>query len=600
MSINIVLEGYPVTVLPTQDDVVAILVKEIGEAITTLGRSSVSIAFWADVISFEVLRRVLLGHPQFSFDLLVLGDAPGLELATSTALTSATLHQDSMSENLPSYKFHMLSSGKDNEDKPSMTADVLFLTPHNSTFGFGLVIEKVDDQVTTFKKSSLLKGVDWEHVTPLLYEHVPQATKTFVAISGETYVEATERILGKKEGLMGRFVLDRKPPVWVDLLASRSFAMEIAEKLPDSTPLSTKRRVLSSRSKPITDSNVLKNLEMKLIPLPEPWIPRDGSVLMFSPHPDDDVISAGLALEHVILKRCDEVHVAYCVPGFSAVRDELASKDDGTPLSRRKAIVREEEARDALSRLGFYGNTKNAEVFLQLPFYGDEVRPRRMPSIEDTRIVMAFIQEHSPHTIFLAGDLSDPHRTHSACYDVIRAALLQLYGKVYAKLHDEKAILEKIGEVIKKYPTFASEEYQSVPTLELAKSCLYSPLDFINASLSVPHDAPYIAQAAIFEVLGERVPVLWMYRGAWNEFRLPEVSAIILAGKDEVARKLEAIRAHRSQMGEAVVLGEDSRSFDQRAEERMAAAAQSLRDAGLTLSDAICGAELYSGGILIP
>ncbi|TNJ28015.1 putative Glucosamine-6-phosphate deaminase [Giardia muris] len=595
MSIEFTPGGHPVIVLPTQDDIVETLVEEIGKAIASTGRQKVTISFWADVISFEVLRRVLLKHTEISFDLLVLGDAPGLELAISSAMTSATLHQDTTSEKLPPYEFHMLSNEK------RMMADVLFLTPHNKTFGFGLVIAKAEEQPTTFKKSSLLKGVDWDHVTPLLYENVPQATKTLVAISGETYVEAAERILRHSEGLMGRFLLDRKPSVWIDLLASRTFATEIAEKLPDLNGVSTRRRILSLQLKPIKDAFFLKNLETKLTPIAEPWIPHDGTVLMFSPHPDDDVISAGLALEHVILKRCDEVHVAYCVPGFSAVRDELASKDESTPLSRRKAIVREEEARDALTRLGFYDNQKNEEVFLQLPFYGDEVRPRRMPSIEDTRIVMAFIQEHSPHTIFLAGDLSDPHRTHSACYDVIRAALLQLYEHVYVKLRTDKSVLEKIGDMIKKYPSFSSSsEYQSSSSVELAKSCLYSPLDFINASLSVPRDAPYAAQAAILEVLGEKVPVLWMYRGAWNEFRLHEVSAIVLAGKDEVARKLDAIRAHRSQMGDAVVLGEDSRSFDQRAEERLATAAQSLRDAGLLLSDAVCGAEFYSGGLLIP
>ena len=252
--------------------------------------------------------------------------------------------------------------------------------------------------------------------------------------------------------------------------------------------------------------------------------PYPKTVLIFSPHPDDDVISMGGTFIRLASQGHD-VHVAYETSGNVAVHDDVvlqhmdcayqlgfadkfdevqklvASKKPGEPepraLLEMKGAIRRSEARGAVRSFGLNDNT-NAH-FLNLPFYesgGIKKNPRTQADVD---IIKELMNRLKPDMIFMAGDLADPHGTHRVCTEAALEALEQLKE-------------EKAGWTAKTH--------------------------------------------------------VWLYRGAWMEWELGRVDMAVPLSPDEVVMKRHAIFRHLSQKDIVPFPGEDPREFWQRAEER--------------------------------
>ena len=266
-------------------------------------------------------------------------------------------------------------------------------------------------------------------------------------------------------------------------------------------------------------------------------------VLIFSPHPDDDVISMGGTFIRLV-DQGHEVHVAYQTSGNIAVFDaealrfldfasdfngmfgfegaktermehditrKLKSKRPGEvdPLEvqRLKGLIRRGEAKAA----GIYcGVPEDRLHFLDMPFY-ETGRVRKKPlGVDDIEIVKALLRQVKPHQVYAAGDLSDPHGTHRVCL---------------------AAIFRALGEC-------ANDEW--------AKHC-----------------------------------TTWLYRGAWQEWDVEQTEMAVPLSPDEVARKRTAIFKHQSQKDRALFPGADEREFWERAEQRNANTAKLYDSLGL-------------------
>ena len=257
---------------------------------------------------------------------------------------------------------------------------------------------------------------------------------------------------------------------------------------------------------------------------PVPSIPAKKTVLIFSPHPDDDVISMGgtfIRLAH----QGHNVHVAYETSGNVAVHDDvvlqhmdaareigfgdrfdevkalIASKRPGEAepreLLKLKGAIRRSEAKGAVRSFGL-DDEHNAH-FLNLPFYesgGIQKLPR---SQADVDIIKKLMNELKPDMIFMAGDLADPHGTHRVCTECALEALEQLRSE----------------------------------------------------------GAKWIDSCHV-----------WLYRGAWMEWDLGSVDMAVPLSPDEVVEKRHAIYRHLSQKDIVPFPGEDPREFWQRAEDR--------------------------------
>ena len=252
--------------------------------------------------------------------------------------------------------------------------------------------------------------------------------------------------------------------------------------------------------------------------------PFPKTVLIFSPHPDDDVISMGGTFIRLATQGHD-VHVAYETSGNVAVHDDVVlqhmdaafqlcfadefqkvkklvdSKVPGEPepraLLEMKGAIRRSEARGAVRSFGLNDNT-NAH-FLNLPFYesgGIKKNPRTQADVD---IIKKLMNDLEPDMIFMAGDLADPHGTHRVCTEAAMEALDQL-----------------------------KEE-----------------------------GAAWTAKTHV-----------WLYRGAWMEWELGRVDMAVPLSPEEVVKKRHAIYRHLSQKDIVPFPGEDSREFWQRAEER--------------------------------
>ncbi len=185
-------------------------------------------------------------------------------------------------------------------------------------------------------------------------------------------------------------------------------------------------------------------------------------VIVFSPHPDDDVISMGGTL----IRLCEQghdVHVAYQTSGNIAVFDDAAIRHadfvreyaqsfgfgqqqadqierqiesfvrrkqpgevDTPELQKIKTIIRRTEARAAAR----FSGIKPANIhFLDMPFY-ETGRVRKKPlSGQDIQIVTGLLERVKPHQIYSAGDLSDPHGTHRVCLAAVLEAFRSLQGR---------------------------------------------------------------------------------------------------------------------------------------------------------------------------
>ena len=263
---------------------------------------------------------------------------------------------------------------------------------------------------------------------------------------------------------------------------------------------------------------------------PERAFPFPKRVIVFSPHPDDDVISMGGTVAR-LSAHGHELHIAYQVSGniavfdhdvikymdfiresagiygcdgeeadakYRNVIDELKKKRPGEadPMDVReiKGIIRRGEARSACRYLGI---PEERVHFLEMPFYETGGVKKKPLGREDIDIIKNLLQEVKPHQIFAAGDLSDPHGTHRVCFQAIIQACEELSGE------------------------------------EWFKDCR-----------------------------------LWMYRGAWQEWDVAEAEMAVPLSPEEVEIKREAIFRHQSQKDRPLFPGSDKREFWQRAEER--------------------------------
>lgn len=283
---------------------------------------------------------------------------------------------------------------------------------------------------------------------------------------------------------------------------------------------------------------------------PERATPYPKKVIVFSPHPDDDVISMGGTFKRLVDQKHD-VHIAYQTSGNIAVGDEevvryvsfledvrnkydannevlkkkyadvlqflLQDKKEGdvdtADILFMKGHIRRQEATTACRYVGV--QPENV-TFLDLPFY-ETGRVKKNPISEaDVEIVKNYLVSVQPHQIFVAGDLADPHGTHKVCLDAILAAIDELKGA------------------------------------EWLKECR-----------------------------------IWMYRGAWAEWEIDHIEMAVPISPEELRKKRNAILKHQSQMESAPFLGNDERLFWQRSEDRNRATAELYRQLGLASYEAI-------------
>jgi glucosamine-6-phosphate deaminase len=283
---------------------------------------------------------------------------------------------------------------------------------------------------------------------------------------------------------------------------------------------------------------------------PERALPYPKRIIIFSPHPDDDVISMGGTFKRLIDQK-HNVHVAYQTSGNIAVADHEVirflsfvkgfkdSFDSGNDLIQSKyeemrdfllykkkendvdtpeilevkALIRRGEAKAACRYLGL--SSQNIH-FLNLPFYETGTVKKNDLSQKDIDIIKDLLQQIQPHQIYAAGDLADPHGTHKICLDAVLAAI--------DELKDEKWM----------------------------KDCR-----------------------------------IWMYRGAWKEWEIDHIEMAVPLSPEELKNKRNAILRHQSQMESAPYLGNDERLFWQRSEERNLATAELYTQLGLASYEAI-------------
>jgi len=264
---------------------------------------------------------------------------------------------------------------------------------------------------------------------------------------------------------------------------------------------------------------------------PERALPAKKRVIIFSPHPDDDVISMGGTFIRLVDQGHD-VHVAYQTSGNTAVWDDdvlrymefaidfnqsigddnnrlirlyeemrtfLATKQpnavDTIEIRNVKGFIRKSEA---IAGARYAGLGDDNIHFQSLPFYETGKTRKSAVGEEDIKLTIELLNKIKPQQIFAAGDFADPHGTHIVCFNIIVAALRRLRE---------------------------SEEW--------VKDCW-----------------------------------LWMYRGAWKEFETYEIEMAVPLSPQEVLRKRNAIFKHQSQKDRAVFPGDDAREFWVRAEDR--------------------------------
>ncbi len=282
---------------------------------------------------------------------------------------------------------------------------------------------------------------------------------------------------------------------------------------------------------------------------PERAFPAKKKVLIFSPHPDDDIISMGGTFQR-LHDQGHDVHVAYQTTGNIAVADDealrfaefvvdfnekfespnakanriykeaikfLKNKPDSEidiPAVREiKGLIRKGEAKNTCR---FVGIKKENAHFLEMPFYETGTIRKKPIGEKDIKIVMDLIEEIQPHQIYAAGDLADPHGTHKVCLDAIMEAVTRLKHREYMK------------------------------------SCW-----------------------------------VWLYKGAWAEWDIDQIEMAVPMSPDQVFKKRMGIFKHQSQKDGVVFQGDDSREFWQRAEERNRATASIYNALGLAEYEAM-------------
>jgi glucosamine-6-phosphate deaminase len=282
---------------------------------------------------------------------------------------------------------------------------------------------------------------------------------------------------------------------------------------------------------------------------PERAVPAHKRVLIFSPHPDDDMVSMGGTLLRLVEHKHD-VHVVYQTSGNLTVADDdalrfvdfaedysaalvpavaaarksfqnvkafLQNKQSGEidcpEVRQLKTLIRQGEARAACR----YAGVKPQNVhFLDMPFYETGARSKKPLTDEDVNLIVELLRKVKPQQIFAAGDLSDPHDTHRLCLDAITAAL----------------------QKVRREPWF--------------KDCY-----------------------------------VWFYRGAWEEWEIEQIDMAVPISPEELERKRSAIFKHQTQKDGTMLLGGDIREVWERAEERNRGTAKFYDTLGMAEYEAI-------------
>ncbi len=268
---------------------------------------------------------------------------------------------------------------------------------------------------------------------------------------------------------------------------------------------------------------------------PERKTPAKKRVIIFSPHPDDDVISMGGTFDRLV-EQGHDVHIVYQTSGNIAVSDEealkfaevsndLNHKDSGAnkiiidlktkkeydidsfEVRSLKGLIRRKESIASTRYLGLAD--KNVH-FLDLPFYETGKVKKNKLGEEDIKIMINIISEIEPHQIYAAGDLADPHGTHKVCLDALFIALEEL------------------------------------KTEKFMDDCW-----------------------------------VWLYRGAWHEWDINEIDMAVPLSPDQVNKKKQAIFYHQSQKDGVMFQGDDTREFWMRAEDRNKETAKKYNDLGM-------------------
>ncbi|MGN6544184.1 MAG: glucosamine-6-phosphate deaminase [Aureliella sp.] len=266
------------------------------------------------------------------------------------------------------------------------------------------------------------------------------------------------------------------------------------------------------------------------------------TVLCFSPHPDDDVISMGGTLIRLV-EDGHRAHIAYMTSGNiavfdhdalrvaalvteynrlfgidqqksqeveSEVRQSLEKKQPGQPdhetILKIKSLIRWSEARAGAVQVGCRQEDLH---FLDLPFYRTGTIAKRPMSDEDTAIIRELLDRVQPDQVYVAGDLADPHGTHRVCAEAI-----------------------------------------------------FKVLDDMRTE-------------------GKQIPEVLLYRGAWQEYALDEIEIAVPLSPSDIELKRQAIFMHESQKDEALFPGSDPREFWQRAEDRNKGTAEKYNQIGL-------------------
>ena len=282
---------------------------------------------------------------------------------------------------------------------------------------------------------------------------------------------------------------------------------------------------------------------------PERKNPFPKKALIFSPHPDDDVISMGGTFIRLV-DQGHKVHVAYQTSGniavfdddavrfadfvsdyhdafniddsqvdsiFSGIRSFLAEKNQAEPDSEEikiiKGLILRGEPQAACRYIGIPDENIH---FLDLPFYETGKIRKKPIGPEDIAIVKRLIEEVKPHQIYAAGDLSDPHGTHRVCLEAIFQALRELKDK------------------------------------EWMKDCY-----------------------------------IWLYRGAWQEWDIEDIEMAVPLSPEETDKKRRAIFKHQSQKDRPLFPGTDKREFWQRADDRTRSTADTYDKLGLAEYEAM-------------
>jgi glucosamine-6-phosphate deaminase len=279
---------------------------------------------------------------------------------------------------------------------------------------------------------------------------------------------------------------------------------------------------------------------------PERSTPYPKKVIIFSPHPDDDIISMGGTFQR-LHDQGHEVHIAYQTSGNIAVTDEFVTRFldfavgfeeiaginneksqqilheaqqyiarkksnqiDSGEIRAIKGLIRRCEAKATCRYVGI--NEEHIH-FQNLPFYETGTIEKNPMSEADVELTMQLLQQVQPHQIFCAGDLADPHGTHKVCLDIVLEALKRLKAQKQ---------------------------------------------DWINDCW------------------------LWLYKGAWQEWNIEEIEMAVPMSPEQVMKKRYGIFIHQSQKDMVPFQGSDTREFWQRAEERNADTAGLYAQLGLT------------------